>query len=119
MFARPLARAMSTAAPARQQFLLVARDYTDADALSRRMTARPHHIANIQRMIGEGSFITGGAMLSETETVDGKPKMIGSMLLLKMGSSEEVRRYVDTDPYFTGKVWEKVSTDEGDFRIRC
>ena len=36
---------------------------------------------------------------------------IGSMMLLKMESVEAVRKYAESDPYSTGKVWdtEKVS----------
>lgn len=67
--------AAATAPATRSQFLLVAHDFTDPDALSRRLAARPAHLKGIEKMTAEGTFITGGAILSETEKVDGKPKM--------------------------------------------
>lgn len=106
-----ISRAMSasTATTAvRQQFLLIAHDYTDPDAFARRMAARQNHLENVKKLAKEGRFITGGAILSDTEKIEGKAKMIGSMLLLKMGSKEEVEEYAKNDPYSVGKVWEKV-----------
>ena len=69
-----LTRLMSTS-PQRSQFILIAHDHTDPDALARRMKVRPLHLEGLKGLIAEGTFITGGAVLSETETVDGKAKM--------------------------------------------
>ncbi|KAI9006459.1 hypothetical protein DFJ74DRAFT_712500 [Hyaloraphidium curvatum] len=102
-------------AAAGQQFLLVCKDFTDADAISRRMAARPAHVERAAAMGKDGTFIMGGAILSETEEHDGQPKMVGSMLLVKMADRAAVEEYVRTDPYRTGKVWETV--DIQPFRV--
>jgi uncharacterized protein YciI len=42
--------------PPLQQFVLIAYDGTDADALSRRMAARPAHLENVRQLKAKGQF---------------------------------------------------------------
>jgi uncharacterized protein len=92
-----------------QQYVVYAWDGTDAQALERRMMARPAHFDNSRRIKASGNFILGGAMLNE------EGKMIGSTMVLQFETQEELQQWVETEPYITGKVWEKI--DIRPFRV--
>ncbi|GAB3996131.1 hypothetical protein GCM10028807_38100 [Spirosoma daeguense] len=84
------------------RYVVHAYDYTDADALSRRMAARPAHFEYARQLKANGQFVLGGALL------DSAGKMIGSMLLLEMETEEQLNTYLKTDPYIVAGVWEKI-----------
>ena len=91
------------------QFIIIAQDYKDSEALNRRLAIRPVHL---ERMIAEkakGVFIMGGAKLNEAGN------MFGSMLIVDLPGKEEVSDWVAADPYITNKVWETVEITS--FRI--
>ena len=84
------------------QYLLLANDYKDADALNRRMNVREKHLARVRVEKAEGRFIIGGAKLNE------QGKMHGSMLVIIADNEEAARAWVNADPYSINKVWETV-----------
>ena len=84
-------------------FLIIAHDFRDPQALSRRMKHRPAHIEGVKRMKAEGTFVEGGAMLDD----DGG--MVGSMVLVAFPSRADVDAWLAVDPYVTGQVWEHVT----------
>ena len=84
------------------QFLLLADDYKDPDALSRRMSVREEHLKRMRIEKAAGRFIVGGAKLNE------QGNMHGSMLVVQLDNEEAVKQWVNEDPYITGKVWEHV-----------
>lgn len=84
------------------QFVVTALDFTDADAINRRMEFREKHLAVVNNMIANGSFLSGGAIL------DDKGKMIGSSLHLEFANQEALENHLQSDPYFAGTVWEKI-----------
>lgn len=84
------------------QFLILADDYKDADALSRRLSVREEHLKRMRKEKTEGRFVIGGAKLNE------QGNMHGSMLVVQLENEETARRWVNADPYVTGKVWEKI-----------
>jgi uncharacterized protein YciI len=84
------------------QFLITALDYTDAQALERRMAARPHHLEMVKNLKASGNFILGGAMLSPEE------KMIGSTMVVEFDNEEAIQQWFAQEPYLLQKVWEKV-----------
>ena len=84
-------------------FLIVAHDFRDPDALSRRMQQRPAHLEGVRRMKAEGTFLEGGAMM------DDEGRMVGSMLLVEFPSRAEVDAWLGADPYVTGQVWEHIT----------
>jgi uncharacterized protein len=92
-----------------QQYVVHAWDGTDDQALERRMKARPAHFDNSRRIKASGNFVLGGAMLND------EGKMIGSTMVLQFETKEELQRWVDTEPYITGNVWQKV--DIRPFRV--
>ena len=92
-----------------QQYIVYGWDGTDEQALERRMNARPAHFENSRRIKATGNFILGGAMLND------EGKMIGSTMVVQFETKEELQQWLDTEPYITGKVWEK--TDIRPFRV--
>ena len=84
------------------QFLILAQEYKDADALSRRLSVREAHLKRVRAEKAEGRFIIGGAKLNE------KGNMHGSMLVVQLQNEEVARQWVSEDPYVTGKVWEHI-----------
>lgn len=86
-------------------FSLRAMDYTDAEALDRRMAAREAHFAFLKPIVDQGKAFIGGALLDESG------KMIGSTIIFQM-TQEEFDTYLKEEPYITEKVWEKLEINE-------
>jgi uncharacterized protein len=84
------------------QFLLLAYDGTDPEALDRRMKVRGEHLQNVEVLKKAGEFLFGGAILDE------KGKMIGSMIVYDFADRKALDEMLNEEPYITGKVWEKV-----------
>jgi len=85
-----------------QQYIVYAWDGTDEQALERRMKARPAHFDNSLRIKANGNFVLGGAMLND------EGKMIGSTMVVQFETKDQLQQWMDTEPYITGKVWEKI-----------
>jgi len=84
------------------QYLVTGYDYTDGDALKRRMDVRPHHLDGAKELKEKGNYIVGGAILNE----DGK--MIGSVMILQFETEEELEAWKQSEIYITQKIWESV-----------
>ena len=84
------------------QFLVLAYDGTDAQALQRRLAAREAHLAGANALKQSGNLITGGAILDDNE------KMIGSAMFVAFNSRDELDQWLQTDPYVTGDVWREI-----------
>lgn len=84
------------------QFLLIAWDGTDTNALERRMKVRGEHLKKIEVLKKKGEFIAGGAIL------DDAGKMTGSMIVYEFPDRQALDEYLKDEPYFTKSVWEKV-----------
>jgi hypothetical protein len=83
------------------QFILLAYDGTDPDALQRRLNVREEHLRRISVLKKGGKFLLGGAIL------DDEGKMIGSMLIYDFPDRQSLEEKLKDEPYFTGGVWEK------------
>lgn len=84
------------------QYLVVAMDGTDEDALARRLAVREAHLANAKKLKENDNMIEGGAILDE----DGR--MIGSACIVEFPSRAELDAWLDSDPYVTGDVWRDI-----------
>src|ERR1700722_16497022 len=84
------------------QYVVIAYDGEDADALDRRMAVRQAHLANVAPMVEAGRLKAGGAIL------DDAGKMIGSVSILDFPDRAELDHWLAPDPYVTGKVWQKI-----------
>ncbi|MDO4733394.1 MAG: YciI family protein [Bacillota bacterium] len=87
------------------QYIITAYDTADADALDRRMRVRPRHLENMQKVMEENRVLCAGGITNEA----GAP--VGSFLLLEFPPREELDRYLETEPYLTDKVWEKIRVE--------
>ncbi len=84
------------------QFLVVARDGTDADAPARRLAVREAHMAGVRAMSERGEMICGGAL------TDGDGAMIGSACIVEFADRAGLDAWLARDPYVTGDVWRDV-----------
>mgnify|MGYP000891451588 FL=1 len=83
-------------------FVIHAYDYTDAEALERRMSIRANHLEGAKVLKANGNFVMGGALLSP------EGKMIGSMMVVDFEDERQMSQWLQNDPYVTGQVWEKI-----------
>lgn len=83
-------------------YVVHAYDYTDEQAPERRLTARPLHFDRARTLKANGHFVLGGALLSPEN------QMIGSLMVVDFEEEDQLRAWLDTDPYVTGRVWEKI-----------
>jgi len=86
------------------QFILIAYDGTDEEALDRRLAVRAAHLESARTLVDEGKWLYAAGILND----DGK--MIGSMILCDYPSREALEEeWLKNEPYVTGKVWEKIT----------
>ena len=84
------------------QFLVLAYDGTDADAVARRRATRPAHFEVLQPMVARGEIVIGGAILDAAGT------MVGSTVIAEFPSRAELDAWHAREPYMTQGVWQKV-----------
>jgi uncharacterized protein len=84
------------------EFLLIAMDGTDAEALDRRLKVRENHLSKISGLKKKGEFKCGGAIL------DNDGKMIGSMIVYDYPDRQSLDASLQNEPYFTEDVWKKI-----------
>jgi len=85
-----------------KQYLISAQDFTDEQALERRMAARPAHLENVKKLKSKNHYIIGGAMLNEAG------KMIGSTMIVQFETPENLQEWLQNDPYVIEKVWDQI-----------
>ena len=84
------------------QFLVMAYDGTDAEAVARRKAARPAHFEALGPMVARGEIVIGGAILDDSGT------MIGSTVIAEFPSRAELDAWLAREPYVTQGVWRKI-----------
>lgn len=84
------------------QFLLIAHDGKDSDALSRRLSARPEHLEKISVLKKNREFLFGGAIL------DDSGNMIGSMVLYEFPDRASLDEKLKDEPYIKSGVWKEI-----------
>lgn len=84
-----------------QQYVIIAHDGTDENALERRMNIRPFHLDGAKKLKENGNFVVGGAML------DDNGKMIGSVMIVQFETEADLRHWEATEPYIVDGVWAK------------
>lgn len=87
------------------EYLLIAYDGTDAQALDRRMKVREEHLKRIGVLRQRGEFKYGGAILDETG------EMIGSMIVYDFPDRQSLDLSLRNELYATEGVWEKMRSD--------
>lgn len=84
------------------QYLISAKDYTDDNALERRMEARPSHLEMVVKLKSTSNYVIGGAILNDAGN------MIGSSMIVQFEHDQQLSAWLAEEPYLLSKVWEKV-----------
>lgn len=84
------------------QFLVTARDGTDAEAPARRLAVREQHLVGARRQAEEGVVVIGGAIL------DDEGRMVGSAVVYEVPDRAALDALLAADPYVTGGVWREI-----------
>ncbi len=92
-----------------KQYVIIAQDGTDSEALNRRKTIRPGHLAGAKKLKDNNNFIIGGAML------DDEGNMRGSVMIVQFETEQKFKEWYDNEPYITGGVWKAI--DVKAFRV--
>ncbi|WP_239647568.1 rhodanese-like domain-containing protein [Nocardiopsis baichengensis] len=82
--------------------MVIAHDGTEPGTFERRMDIRPAHMAQGEKMMEDGSFLFGGAIL------DGAGKMSGGVLIVDFPDRDHLDQWLDNEPYITNHVWQRV-----------
>ena len=76
------------------------------NALEKRLAVRPQHLKDITPKVEAGKVVLGGAMLSKQPKQGEQPDMLGSCMIIKADSEEEVREMLENDIYAKGGAWD-------------
>ena len=79
---------------------VIIRAYDGENTLEKRMAVRLRHLENMAKV--KGRVICAGGLLDE------EGKMKGSALVMEFESKDLLDEYLDSEPYITEHVWEKV-----------
>lgn len=92
------------------QFLIIGHDSKDEKALERRLAARDAHIKLGDELVRSGNMWYGAAIWDDNNN------MIGSMLVMDFPSEKDLQKWLDREPYVTGKVWQEVEVQRCNVR---
>jgi uncharacterized protein YciI len=85
-----------------KQYLIIAHDGKDENALERRKNVRPNHLAGAKKLKENNNFIIGGAILDDDDN------MRGSIMIVQFETQEDFQRWHDNEPYITQGVWKEI-----------
>ena len=85
-----------------KQYLIIAQDGKDGEALNRRKEVRPLHLIGAKKLKENNNFVIGGAML------DDEGNMRGSIMIVQFETQDDFHRWYDNEPYITGGVWKTI-----------
>ena len=85
-----------------KQYVIIARDGDDDQALNRRLSTRTDHLAGAAWLKANNNFVIGGAILNEAG------QMEGSVMILQFETEEAFQYWYDNEPYITGGVWKTI-----------
>jgi uncharacterized protein YciI len=84
------------------QYLIIAKDGTDDQALERRMEARPDHVNYGAQAVKRGEQIIAAALL------DPEGNMRGSAMIVDFDSEADLQKWLDSEAYVKGNVWQDI-----------
>ncbi|KAF9120652.1 hypothetical protein BG015_006030, partial [Linnemannia schmuckeri] len=82
----------ATANAAKNQFIVIARDFTDPEAINRRLAIRSKHLVEARALRKSGQIQSAGALFTDHSA---SGKMIGSVIFFQAETAEEVRQLVE------------------------
>jgi uncharacterized protein len=91
------------------QYVIIAEDGKDEQALERRAEVRPLHLAGAKKLKENNNFVFGGA------TLDDAGNMRGSIMIVQFENEAQFRNWYASEPYITGGVWKVIEVKK--FRV--
>ncbi len=76
--------------------------------LSKRLAARPDHVARLVAMRDEGRLLIAGPHPAVDSQDPGPAGFTGSLVVVDFPSLEEAQAWADQDPYIAAGVYQKV-----------
>lgn len=78
------------------------------DSLSRRLAARPAHLARLQALQAEGRLLLAGPHPAIDSEDPGTAGFSGSLVVAAFASLADAQAWADQDPYITAEVYAAV-----------
>ncbi len=79
------------------------------DSLSKRVAARPAHVARLEQLKREGRLLLAGPHPAVDAEDPGSAGYTGSLLVVEFASLGDAQSWADADPYVAGGVYAKVT----------
>ena len=87
-------------------YAIIAQDIENS--LSKRMEARPSHVARLNELKDEGRLILAGPHPSIDVSEPGKAGFSGSLIVAEFDDLQKAREWADADPYVAAGVYSSV-----------
>ena len=78
------------------------------DSLSKRLGARPDHVARLNQLKDEGRLVLAGPHPAIDSIDPGDAGFTGSLIVAEFTSLQEARSWADSDPYVAAGVYSSV-----------
>ncbi|MEE9430213.1 MAG: YciI family protein [Melioribacteraceae bacterium] len=86
------------------QFLVIAHDAKDENALERRLAVREEHLKFASKMFESGKWLFASALLDKNDNMN------GSVIACDYSSEEELKKeWLDNEAYVVGNVWTDIT----------
>lgn len=79
------------------------------DSLTKRMAARPAHVARLQALQEEGRLTLAGPFPAVDANDPGAAGFSGSLIVAEFASLQEAESWAQADPFVTGGVYAQVT----------
>ena len=79
------------------------------NSLDRRLSARPEHLARLEKLQDEGRLLTAGPFPAIDSADPGAAGFSGSLIIAEFESLTAAQQWADKDPYIGAGVYESVS----------
>ena len=79
------------------------------NSLERRKSARPEHIARLEKLCEEGKLLSAGPHPAIDSEDPGPNGFTGSLIIAEFESLADAQSWADADPYIAAGVYEKVT----------
>ncbi|WP_198264764.1 YciI family protein [sulfur-oxidizing endosymbiont of Gigantopelta aegis] len=78
------------------------------NTLSKRLAARPDHLARLETLKDEGRLIIAGPHPAIDSNDPGEAGFTGSLVIAEFGSLDDAQKWADKDPYISAGVYDKI-----------
>lgn len=86
------------------QFIVIAHDFDDDNAIERRAAVRDEHLKNAGEMFDNGKLLFASALL------DDQGNMNGSVMVVDFPSEDVLKKeWLESEAYVLGNVWENIT----------